>query len=155
MRVSAGKGNEIHVEAIKRVRHRDADEGRRLLNALRIELTQVGNRVEVRTIYPSTRGRSMSASVDYTITVPQNASINVKTISGDVGVTGVRGEVRVDATSGDVERQRDTEPCARQDHLRRRDRPRHQRDRHAHARHGERIGHRQRAQRPGARGRAP
>ena len=102
VRVSAGKGNEIHVEAIKRVRHRDADEGRRLLNALRVELTQVGNRVEVRTIYPSTRGRSMSASVDYTISVPQNASINIKTISGDIGVTGVRGEVRVDATSGDV-----------------------------------------------------
>lgn len=102
VRVSAGKGNEIQVEAIKRVRHREAEEGKRLLSALRVEITHVGNRVEVRTMYPNMRGRSMSASVDYTITVPQNGMVNVKTISGDIGVSGVRGEVRADATSGDV-----------------------------------------------------
>jgi hypothetical protein len=104
VRVTTGRGNEIRVEAIKRVRHRDAEEGKRLLGLLRIDATQVGNRVEIRTQYPRTTGnRSLSASVDYTITVPAAAAVAVKTISGDVSVTGVRGEVRAETVSGDVD----------------------------------------------------
>lgn len=103
VRVSAGRGNEIHIEAIKRVRHRDAGEAQRLLGALRIEVTQVGNRVEVRTVYPRMSGRGFSGGVDYTITVPMNGAAALKTISGDVTVNGVRGEVRAESVSGDVE----------------------------------------------------
>ena len=64
------------------MRHRDTEEGKRLLGLLRVEVTQVGSRLEIRTIYPRTSGRSLSASVDYTITVPATAAISVKTVSG-------------------------------------------------------------------------
>jgi Putative adhesin len=103
VRVTTGRGNEIRVEAIKRVRHRDREQGKRLLDLLRVEVSHVGNRVEVRTIYPRTSGRGMSVSVDYTVTVPAAAAVSLKTISGDVGVNGVRGEVRAETVSGDVE----------------------------------------------------
>ncbi len=103
VRVTTGRGNEIRVEAIKRVRHRDAGEGKRLLGLLRVEVTQVGNRIAVRTVYPRTSGRGTSSNVDYTITVPATAAVAVRTISGDVSVTGVRGEVRAETVSGDVE----------------------------------------------------
>jgi DUF4097 and DUF4098 domain-containing protein YvlB len=103
VRVTTARGNEIQIEAVKRIRHRDTDEGKRLLGQLRIEATQVGNRVEVRTIYPRVNGRGLSAGVDYTITVPLNAVVSVKTISGDVAVTGVRGEVRAETVSGNVQ----------------------------------------------------
>jgi DUF4097 and DUF4098 domain-containing protein YvlB len=103
VRVTTGRGNDIQIEAIKRVRHRDADEARRILNALRIEVTQVGNRVEVRTIFPRINGRGLSASVGYTILVPVNTLVAVKTISGDVSVAAVRGEVRAETTSGNVD----------------------------------------------------
>jgi DUF4097 and DUF4098 domain-containing protein YvlB len=102
IRVTTGRGNDVRIEAIKRVRHRDAAEAKRLLSALRVEVTQVGGRIEVRTVYP--RGnRSFNGSVDYTITVPQNAALSLKTVSGDVSVNGVRGEVRAESISGDVE----------------------------------------------------
>jgi DUF4097 and DUF4098 domain-containing protein YvlB len=103
VRITPGRGNEIRIEAVKRVRHRDADEARRLLSQLRIEVEQVGGRVEVRTMYPRSRGRGSSASVDYTITVPATAGVTVKTISGDVFVQGVRGEVRAETVSGNVD----------------------------------------------------
>jgi DUF4097 and DUF4098 domain-containing protein YvlB len=104
VRVSTGRGNEIRVEATKRVRHRDAAEAKRLLDALRIEVTQVGSRIEVRTVYPRTAGtRNFNGSVDYTITVPQSAAVSAKTVSGDVSVNGVRGEVRAETVSGDVD----------------------------------------------------
>jgi hypothetical protein len=104
VRVVTGRGNEIRVEAIKRVRHRDAAEAKRLLDALRIDVTQVGNRVEVRTVYPRQSGnRNWNGSVDYTITVPQSAGVSAKTVSGDVSVNGVNGEVRAETVSGDVD----------------------------------------------------
>lgn len=104
VRVVTGRGNEIRVEAIKRVRHRDPEEAKRLLDALRIEVTQVGNRVEVRTVYPRTSGnRNWNGSVDYSVTVPPTAAVAAKTVSGDVTVSNVRGEVRAETVSGDVE----------------------------------------------------
>ncbi|MFA5908310.1 MAG: DUF4097 family beta strand repeat-containing protein [Vicinamibacterales bacterium] len=106
VRVTGGSGNEIKVEATKRVRHRDAGEARRLLNDLRVEMNNFNGRVEVRTAYPR-RGaydeRGLVARVDYVIAVPAGASVSVKSISGDIIVSGARGEVRAETVSGDVD----------------------------------------------------
>lgn len=102
VRVTGSGGNEIRIEAIKRARHRDPDDGKELLERLRVEMNQVGDRVEVRSIIGRTRGRGYSSSVDFTITVPIGAAVTLKTVSGDIAVTNVRGEVRVDAISGDL-----------------------------------------------------
>lgn len=106
IRVMTGSGNEIKIEATKRVRHRDAEQGKRLLEALRIDVNNFNGRVEVRTIYPR-RGQpgytnNMSASVDYVISVPVSAMVALKSISGSVSVAGVKGEVRAETVSGDV-----------------------------------------------------
>lgn len=106
VRVTGGSGNEIKVEATRRVRHRDAGEARRLLSDLRVEMNNFNGRVEVRTAYPrrGTYGeRGLSARVDYVISVPAGASVSVKSISGDIIVSGARGEVRAETVSGDVE----------------------------------------------------
>jgi DUF4097 and DUF4098 domain-containing protein YvlB len=102
--VTGGSGTEIRVEAVKRVRHRDPDTAKRLLEELRVEITNVGGRVEVRTIHPrrQSQNRGQSASVDYTVSVPRGAMVAVKTISGDVMVADVTGEVRAETVSGDV-----------------------------------------------------
>ena len=105
VRVTGGTGNEIKIDATKRVRHRDADEVKRLLNELRVEVSNVNGRVEVRTIYPRRRGddHGVSARVDYIISVPAGASVATKNISGDITVTGVTGEVRIETISGDLD----------------------------------------------------
>ncbi len=104
--VTGGSGNEIRVEATRHVRHRNPDEAKRLLNDLRVEMNHINGRVEVRSVYPR-RGpygeRGISARVDYVIAVPAGASVSVKSISGDVVVSGVRGEVRAETVSGDVD----------------------------------------------------
>lgn len=106
VRVTGDGGTEIRVEATRRVRDRDADEARRLIDQLRIDFTQVGDRIEVRTQYPRRTGRSRergtSARVDYVVSVPAGAAVAVKTISGDTSVSGVSGEVRAESVSGDV-----------------------------------------------------
>ena len=104
IRVTGGSGTEIKIEATKRVRHRDPEEAKRLLAALRIDVNNFNGRVEVRTIYPrrGSFGNNISASVDYVIAVPADAAVSLKSISGDVSVTSVKGEVRAETVSGDV-----------------------------------------------------
>ncbi len=105
VRVTGGGGSEIRIDATKRVRHRDPDEAKRILDALRIDVNNFNGRVEVRTIYPrrnTTRGNSISASVDYVIAVPAGIAVALKSVSGDLTVSNVRGEVRAEAVSGDI-----------------------------------------------------
>ena len=108
IRVTTGSASEIKIDATKRVRHRDAEEAKRLLEALRIDINNFNGRVEVRTVYPRrgqsgySGGNNMSASVDYVITVPPNATVALKSISGDISVSNVKGEVRVESVSGDL-----------------------------------------------------
>ena len=104
IRVAAGSASEIKIDATKRVRHRDPEEAKRLLQALRVDINNFNGRVEVRTIYPRRGqfGNNISASVDYVIAVPPNATVALKSISGDISVTNVKGEVRVETVSGDV-----------------------------------------------------
>ncbi len=104
IRVTGGSGTEIKIDATKRVRHRDPEQAKRLLDALRVEVNNFNGRVEVRTIYPSRSmfGNSISASVDYVIAVPAGATVALKSISGDISVSNVKGEVRAETVSGDV-----------------------------------------------------
>ena len=104
IRVSAGGAGEIKVEATKRVRHRNPEEAKRLLEALRVDINNFNGRVEVRTVYPRRGqfGNNISASVDYVISVPPGAAVALKSISGDISVSNVKGEVRVETVSGDV-----------------------------------------------------
>ena len=105
VRVTGGGGSEIKIDAVKRVRHRDAEEAKRILEALRVDVNNFNGRVEVRTVYPRRspgRGNGISASVDYTIAVPAGTAVTLKSVSGDLAITNVKGEVRVEAVSGNV-----------------------------------------------------
>lgn len=97
--VTGGGGDEIKIEAVKRARHRDESEAKRQLSSLSIEVMEGGGRVEVRTVYPRWSNR---LSVDYTVTVPSGASVDLKSVSGSIRVSNVKGELRAESVSGDV-----------------------------------------------------
>jgi len=93
--VTAGSGDEVSIDAIKRTR---GDRGR--LADIRIEVNNAGNRVDVRTDYP--RIGNTNVSVDYTVTVPAGTAIDLHSVSGTIKVSGVRGAVRMETISGGV-----------------------------------------------------
>jgi len=96
--VTAGSGDEVSIEAVKRTR---GDQGR--LAAVRIVVEDRAGRVDIRTEYDNSRAyRNNNVSVDYALTVPNGASVDVKSISGNVKVTSIRGAVRAETVSGNV-----------------------------------------------------
>ena len=99
--VTAGSGDEVSIEAVKRTRG-DRSE----LANLQISVDDRAGRVDVRTEYEPNRTdrnrRGNSVSVDYTVTLPASASADLHSVSGSVKVTGVHGSLRAETVSGDV-----------------------------------------------------
>lgn len=92
--VTGTSGDEMSIEAVKRTR---GDAGQ--LATVHITVEDRAGRVDVRTEHTARNDR---VSVDYTVTVPSSASLEVKSVSGHVKVSGVTGPVRAESVSGNV-----------------------------------------------------
>jgi DUF4097 and DUF4098 domain-containing protein YvlB len=97
--VSGGAGSDVRIEAVKRVRHPNPSEARALLQAIEVRIDERNGNVEVRTDYPR---RNWSGGVDYTVTLPRDANVVLRSISGDIRVSSINGELRAETTSGDL-----------------------------------------------------
>jgi DUF4097 and DUF4098 domain-containing protein YvlB len=97
--VTGGGGNDVRIEAIKRVRHPNESEARALLQAIEVRIDERNGNVEVRTDYPR---RNWSGGVDYTVTLPREANVVLRSVSGDIRVSNLNGELRAESVSGDV-----------------------------------------------------
>ena len=92
--VTGGGGDEVVLDAVKRTRG-DRSE----LNSIAIDVDDRGGRVDVRVRH---FGRTDQASVDFTVTVPASAAVDLKSVSGDVKISNVDGPARVESVSGNV-----------------------------------------------------
>jgi len=99
--VTAGPGDDVSIEAIKRTTGSRSD-----LSQVQVQVEDRAGRVDITTNYVSRFnaffGGGPSVSVDYTITVPQSAAVEVRSVSGSVKVTGIRGAARAQTVSGGV-----------------------------------------------------
>jgi DUF4097 and DUF4098 domain-containing protein YvlB len=94
--IQAGGGDTIAVEAIKRTRGRDAADQ---FARTQIEMVERAGRVEVRVVYSGQRNH---ASVDFNVTAPAGTSLAIRSVSGDVRISGIHGDLRAESVSGDV-----------------------------------------------------
>jgi DUF4097 and DUF4098 domain-containing protein YvlB len=98
--VHGGPGDEIVVTAVKRVRG-SSEDARRQLDAIVVDATEAGGRVEVRSV--ARRSKQLSTWVDYTVQVPYGTAVNARSLAGDVKVSKVKGEVQLESANGTVE----------------------------------------------------
>ena len=92
--VTGGSGDDVSIEAVKRTRG-----GAGQLAGVHILVDERPGRVEVKTDHTARNDR---VAVDYTVSVPMSAGVEVKSISGNVKVSGVQGAVRAETISGTV-----------------------------------------------------
>ena len=100
VRITTERGESIVVQAVRRLRGGGRRDDARLQD-LRLEMSQVGNRVEVRA-RGSRTGRSNGA-IDLSVSVPPDTVVLARSVSGLVALTGVEGEARLETVSGNVE----------------------------------------------------
>lgn len=98
--VTGGSGRDVVIEAMKHVQRPRVNAARALLQMIDIQVIEQANRVEVRTVYP--RPRNFPGSVDFTVSVPEDANVTIKAVTGNVRATNVKGELRADVVIGNV-----------------------------------------------------
>ena len=98
--VKGGGGDDVRIDAVKRVRHRLDAEARAALPDVRIDVVDRDGNVEVRTV--QSRRKGAVSFVDYTVAVPSGATVVLQTVSGDLHVSNVAGELRAQSVGGNV-----------------------------------------------------
>jgi hypothetical protein len=115
VQINTWNRNEVKVDAIKRAYTQER------LSDAKIEVTADLDRINIKTHYPDRnlnfsddrdRRSNNPASVEYTVTVPQNArldsielingSLDVKSVKGDVKGSSINGRVAASGLAGDV-----------------------------------------------------
>lgn len=99
--VRVGRREEVVIDAVKRGRGATEADAREALKGVEVEMSERPGRVEVRARYPDGR-RRRDVRVEFTLTVPESTRLTLRSVAGDVEVTGVKGEIDVETISGDV-----------------------------------------------------
>src|SRR4051794_32838602 len=103
----------VRIHADKRVRG-SGDEAKKVMAALKIEITPSAAGLSVVTRYPKRGddgsgfldwlfGSHVDASVTYEVTVPRSMSLDLENTNGAIAVTDVRGSHKVSTTNGRIE----------------------------------------------------
>jgi DUF4097 and DUF4098 domain-containing protein YvlB len=101
------KDAQVKIEALKTSKADTVDKAKENAAKVTIEVTNEADRVSVETKYPKRMGGfwggdQISVSVDYKVWIPEQASVEVKSTSGDVKVAPIGGKAKIDSVSGDV-----------------------------------------------------
>ena len=105
--VAVWKEAQVKIEAVKRSKASSLDKAKENAAKVTIEVIKEGDRVSVETKYPKQTGGfwggdKISVSVDYKIWVPDQAAVEIKSVSGDVEVAPLGGAAKIVCVSGDV-----------------------------------------------------
>lgn len=98
--ITGSGGDTVRIEAVKRVRPRDAAQAEALLRAMTVSVTERPDGVEIRSDTP--RPRAWPGVVDLTVAVPAGASVWVRNGAGRIQVSGIRGTLRLESVSADI-----------------------------------------------------
>ena len=104
--VSRGSGNDARIDIVRTARGRDDADAKEQLSLTRVDVTEGNGRAEVRERYPergTTDRHNWSVTTDFTISAPAGTHLIMKSISGEMKITGITGDIAAETVSGDVE----------------------------------------------------
>jgi DUF4097 and DUF4098 domain-containing protein YvlB len=97
---------EVRIEALKRSAASSEAKAKENAGLVTIEITREGDTLKIETKYPERKsfwgGNSPNVSVDYKLWIPAAASIDVRSVSGDVDLGALGGTVKAKVVSGSI-----------------------------------------------------
>ncbi|MDW3229762.1 MAG: DUF4097 family beta strand repeat-containing protein, partial [Acidobacteriota bacterium] len=108
IKVLAWKEDKVKIEALKKSEADTQEKAKENAQKVEIQVDSEPGLVRIETRYPESskffgRGNSINVSVYYTLWIPAGASIEAKSISGDLEIDRTEGSVKAETVSGDVE----------------------------------------------------
>ena len=98
---------EVRIEALKVSEAPSEEKAKENAGLVTIEITRDANVLRIETKYPERKGfwksDSINVSVDYKLWIPAAASLDVQSVSGDVGLESMGGAVKVKVVSGSID----------------------------------------------------
>jgi hypothetical protein len=97
VRVTAWDEPRVRIEAVKHAR------SERALEELQVEIIGEGDRLSVRTRFPRPQWMGGSGRVDYRVSVPRSARVELRNVNGRVEVDGVAAALTAETVNGSVD----------------------------------------------------
>jgi len=105
--------NEVQVNAEKKVKAGSAEDARKIMSQLKIDVQAEPSAIHVKTIMPK-KGENgfwnmlfgdgdVNVGVTYSVKVPRGAIVDADNVNGNVRLTGTRGTGRIETTNGRIE----------------------------------------------------
>ncbi len=96
---------QVQIDAVKISEASSMDKAKENIAKVTIEVVKEGGTLRIQTKYPEnrlTRNNNLNVHVNYVVTIPDQAALRVKNVSGDIDVQAIGGALDVDEVSGDV-----------------------------------------------------
>lgn len=105
--ILTSKDAQVKIEAVKISKADSLEKAKENAAKVTIEVTGTADRVSVETKYPKRQGGfwggdSINVTVNYKVWVPEQAAVEIKSVSGDVEVAAIGGKARIESVSGNV-----------------------------------------------------
>jgi hypothetical protein len=94
--------NEVKIDALKTSKASSMEKAKEYAAKVKIVVTRENGVLKVETKYPKPSIKNLSVSVEYKVTIPSQAAINARSVSGDVTLEKIGGKAAADTKSGDV-----------------------------------------------------
>jgi hypothetical protein len=94
--------NEVKIDALKVARASNIEKAKENAQRVKIEVTRENGILKIESVYPKPSIRGLNVSIDYFVTIPSAASVEARSVSGDVTMENIGGKAATETTSGDV-----------------------------------------------------
>jgi DUF4097 and DUF4098 domain-containing protein YvlB len=94
--------DEVKIDGMKTSRASSMEKAKENAAKVKIDVKRANGVLMICTIYPKPSVKGLSVSVDFKVMIPSQATINARTVSGDVALEKIGGKATAETKSGDV-----------------------------------------------------
>ena len=106
--------NAVRLEALKKVKARSRRDAEAFMERVKIRVERSRNRIRIETEYPKRHGdfgfmswmfgkRKPEITVEYTLKVPEEVDLDLRTVNGAISVRDVEGQIELHTTNGRID----------------------------------------------------
>lgn len=93
---------QVQIDALKVSKSTTLAKAKENSTKVKITITEENSTLRIQTQYPDGPNKNLSVSITYTLMIPQEATLNASTVSGNVTCEDISGDLKAKTVSGNV-----------------------------------------------------